>query len=249
MPAPPTACPSYDRWRWSQQQALTEIPPAGVGPPRFQTKKMTKNWSIWSHVGNVSTSFKSLLPVYRFIPQFTSPAQLSLHPHLLLFEISTTRLAQLRKLFLLTSAIANSFSSVSRLELRLSLLVHLLFAISTQSDGSGTRCSERQHDEAKEGSAKARASEGGHSQVRDAGRGFDGPLRCALYVISTKHIVALQQQLKWGMHARMRDPTLNEGRSACTTGYAILMRSLFERQLLLSATRRADRCICEVLWC
>jgi hypothetical protein len=82
------------------------------------------------------------------------------------------------------------------LELGFSLLVHLLFANSTQSDGSGTRCSERQHDEAKEGSAKARASEGGHSQVRDAGRGFHGALRCALYVISTKHIVVLQQQLK-----------------------------------------------------
>jgi hypothetical protein len=88
----------------------------------------------------------------------------------------------------------NSFSSVSRLELCFSL--HLLFEYSTQSDGSGTRCSVRQHDEAKEGSAEARASEGGHSQVRDPGRGFHGALRCALYVISTKHIMALQQQLK-----------------------------------------------------
>jgi hypothetical protein len=82
------------------------------------------------------------------------------------------------------------------LELGFSILVRLLFEYSTQSDGSGTRCSERQHDEAKEGSAEARASEGGHSQVRDPGRGFHGALGCALYVISTKHIMALQQQLK-----------------------------------------------------
>ena len=128
-------------------------------------------------------------------------------------------------------------------------LVLCIFANWTQSDGSGTHCSVRQHDEAKEGSAKARASEGGHSQVRDAGRGFHGAVRCALYVIWTKHIVVLQQQLKWGMHARMRDPKLNFTRSACTTGYAILMRSLFERQLLLSATRRAEWCICGVLQC
>lgn len=142
-------------------------------------------------------SYKYLLPVYRFILQLTNPpAQLSLLPHLLLSQISTTRLVQFRKLFLLSCAIANSFSSVSRLELGFSLLVHLLFEYSTQSDGSGTRCSERLHDEGKEGSAEARASEGGHSQVRDPGRGFHGALRCALYVIWTKHIVALQQQLK-----------------------------------------------------
>lgn len=142
-------------------------------------------------------SYKYLLPVYRFILQLTKPqlssafSRISFSPKSPLLDLLNFASSSF-----FSCAIANSFSSVSRLELGFSILVRLLFEYSTQSDGSGTRCSERLHDEGKEGSAEARASKGGHSQVRDPGRGFHGALRCALYVIWTKHIVALQQQLK-----------------------------------------------------